>query len=304
MQQDLDTAYPLLDIEILGINEVGMERGNNTITALGDIPWLQDIDSDGNSISDVWYDSWDITYRDVVVLDADNVPFGVYNLTQNSLSVPENYATLRQMFLDASLQDPGLAWQNPNNHSDVDDNGEVAPLDVLMLINQLNKFGAQPLPYRGSGGQPPERFYDSSGDGQLTPLDALIAINHINKQTATASVAGQPTGVDQQVAAAGAMNVSPVPASDAGTDATGATDAALNGRVVEAAFADPEFDLLLAQSTEKSRDEPCCLARPREASLSRAPAQHEFHLAVTPTDLQHAIAHEPSERSRATELSF
>ena len=45
---------------------------------------------------------WAPTYRDVVVLDGENVIFGVYNLTSNDLAEPANYDALRQLFLDAA----------------------------------------------------------------------------------------------------------------------------------------------------------------------------------------------------------
>ena len=52
MQNDLDANYPDLDIQILGINAVGRESGNASITSGRDIPWLQDGTPDSGS--DVW----------------------------------------------------------------------------------------------------------------------------------------------------------------------------------------------------------------------------------------------------------
>lgn len=49
----------------------------------------------------VW-GTWAPVYRDVWVVDADNVLFGVYNLTSNSLAVPANYDALRDLFLAAA----------------------------------------------------------------------------------------------------------------------------------------------------------------------------------------------------------
>ena len=45
-----------------------------------DLPLLQDTEAE-----DVWH-VWAITYRDVVVLDQDNVQVGVFNLTGTSLA--------------------------------------------------------------------------------------------------------------------------------------------------------------------------------------------------------------------------
>ena len=53
---------------------------------LGDLPLLQDE-------ANVWSD-WNVTYRDVVILDGNNEAVDVYNLTENDLSDPDNYAAL------------------------------------------------------------------------------------------------------------------------------------------------------------------------------------------------------------------
>ncbi len=96
MQDELDTNYPALDIEILGINQVGFSADNSVITALGDIPWLQDTSSE-----DVW-GTWGVTYRDVVVLNTDNTVYAVYNVTANNLGTASNYTALLNLFLAAA----------------------------------------------------------------------------------------------------------------------------------------------------------------------------------------------------------
>jgi len=101
MQNDLDTSYPELDIRILGVNGSGLESGNTFITSGRDIPWLQDVDVDHNGLSDTWV-NWNVTYRDVVILDGDNIRVGVFNLTTHDLRIAQNYEKLRQMFVDAA----------------------------------------------------------------------------------------------------------------------------------------------------------------------------------------------------------
>ena len=61
-----------------------------------DLPWLQDTEE-----LKVW-DHWPHEYRDVIIVGTDTSSVGVYNLTNNDLSVPENYDALKQMFLDAA----------------------------------------------------------------------------------------------------------------------------------------------------------------------------------------------------------
>ena len=75
-----------------------------------DLPLLQDTEA-----VDVWHD-WAITYRDVVILDGENVQVGVFNLTGNSLGETEltqdtdgdgmpdatNYEALRALLIAAA----------------------------------------------------------------------------------------------------------------------------------------------------------------------------------------------------------
>jgi|GEM_PF-650540 len=101
MQNDFDTNHPELGIQILGVNGAGFAGGNGSITSGRDAPWLQDLDGNNDGLSDVWA-SWGVAYRDVVILDADNAKVGTFNLTTYNLQVPENYDTLRQLFINAA----------------------------------------------------------------------------------------------------------------------------------------------------------------------------------------------------------
>ena len=77
-----------LEVGILGVNAEGLESGNGTICAGKDLPWLQDTVGDA-----VWQD-WKVTQRDVVILDENNVPVAIYNLTTYPLGDPDNYQEL------------------------------------------------------------------------------------------------------------------------------------------------------------------------------------------------------------------
>ena len=69
-------------------------------------------------------------------------------------------------------------WQNAPLNRDVDNSSLVTPVDVLLLINNLNSNGSRELPPRSQhAGEP---YYDVDGDHFLTPLDALVVINAIN----------------------------------------------------------------------------------------------------------------------------
>jgi len=178
MQQELRATYPALRIQFLGVNEKGQEPGNTSITAGRTLPWLQDVDADGNAKSDVWYDLWNVAYRDVVILDGSNVKVGVYNVTVHDLATPENYAALKETLVDAAMasQKP---WRNADNPLDVDNNQSVVALDALVIINRLNSTGAQALPPPTTSQLTPP-FCDCNGDNQVTALDALQVINFLN----------------------------------------------------------------------------------------------------------------------------
>ena len=102
MEKELNASYPALGIELLGVNFWGQEPGNASATQGRDIPMLQDVDTDGNGASDVW-NLWDVEYRDVAILDGSNTKVGTYNLTPNDLADQNNYATLREMLVDAAM---------------------------------------------------------------------------------------------------------------------------------------------------------------------------------------------------------
>ncbi len=77
---------------------------------------------------------------------------------------------------------PADPWQNPTNPLDVNDDGEVTPIDALVVINYLNSNGEGPLPVNFTG----PYYLDVNGDGSATPLDALAVINYLNTQAAAA----------------------------------------------------------------------------------------------------------------------
>jgi len=74
------------------------------------------------------------------------------------------------------------------NPHDVDGDGFLTPIDVLILINHINGQGSGTNPHEGEhGGR-----IDVDGDGQISPIDVLILINVINSQLDTDSVVAPP----------------------------------------------------------------------------------------------------------------
>lgn len=180
LQAELETTYPILNIQIVGLNEFGQDPAgaNDLMMANRTTPWLQDGDSNGNQTSDVWYDRWDVTYRDVMILNGQNEMVDVYNLTSNDLGVAANYATMRDKLLDAAMTEQ-KPWQNHSNRFDINDDGFIVPGDVLAMINEIEVSGPRNLP-------PPTTaslaaYWDCSGDNYFSPLDILQVINFIEE---------------------------------------------------------------------------------------------------------------------------
>ena len=91
MMQEISGLGWDLEVGIMGVNQVGYHGGNEAACAGKDIPWLQE-----TADQDVWGD-WGVTYRDVIILDADNEVVTAYNLTTYNLAVPANYETLKAL---------------------------------------------------------------------------------------------------------------------------------------------------------------------------------------------------------------
>lgn len=96
MQKELDAAGTKLSIQILGVNGIGAEPGNASVTQGRTIPWLQDVEA-----QQVWK-SWNVAYRDVIVLDAKNHKVTTYNLTTYDLAQPANQAALKKILIDTA----------------------------------------------------------------------------------------------------------------------------------------------------------------------------------------------------------
>ena len=120
LHDELESEYPALDFPILAINEEGLESGSSQISPDENLPWLQDVDQDANGISDLWYDSWNITFRDVVVLDENNSVVDIYNVTPNDLADPTNYNTFRLMLVETATSDGDFDNDDQLNATDID----------------------------------------------------------------------------------------------------------------------------------------------------------------------------------------
>jgi hypothetical protein len=96
MQTELDATPTPTPIRIFGVNVIGSESGNETITLGRTLPWLQETPE-----MPVWT-TWAVTYRDVVILDEENHRIDAFNLTTNDLGNPAHYEALKTLLLDAA----------------------------------------------------------------------------------------------------------------------------------------------------------------------------------------------------------
>lgn len=69
------------------------------------------------------------------------------------------------------------AFQNPRNRLDVDNDGDVSPLDVLQIINDIEANQFRDLPTNVGETVP---YIDTNGNSQVDPLDVLDVINFLN----------------------------------------------------------------------------------------------------------------------------
>jgi len=63
------------------------------------------------------------------------------------------------------------------NRFDVNNDGLISALDVLVIINEINRNEARPL---DGSGLTPIPYYDVDGNRSIEAIDVLIVINYIN----------------------------------------------------------------------------------------------------------------------------
>ncbi|MEC7564725.1 MAG: Ig-like domain-containing protein, partial [Planctomycetota bacterium] len=92
------------------------------------------------------------------------------------LETPADNGTTEESF--EIVVTPAFPWHNYDNPLDVNGDHATSPIDVLLIIQELNRNGSYELPTPRSELIPP--FYDVNRDGWITPSDALQIINFLN----------------------------------------------------------------------------------------------------------------------------
>jgi hypothetical protein len=93
MQVEIDAMELPVPLRIHGVNAAGHHGSNETACRDKDIPWLQEVPDQPV------YTTWDVRYRDVIILNENNEVVGTYNLTDHNLVDAEKYAALKNMLV-------------------------------------------------------------------------------------------------------------------------------------------------------------------------------------------------------------
>jgi exo-beta-1,3-glucanase (GH17 family) len=167
-------AYPL-PITITGRYAVAVTYSNDDL-GVGDTIELR---IDGHIVSSFHAEdtnSWS-TFTSVAAIDLGKLQPGLHDLSFR-LADTDGYGI---DFDKYALSLTAVDWKNPGLPFDVNNDGRITPLDVLLVINYIN---ANP----GNSGRPPvvpnapPPFYDVDGTDTVLPLDVLLIINFINSQ--------------------------------------------------------------------------------------------------------------------------
>ena len=179
---DQDTGAPLGEFRLHRKTDgfqydpvVAMDRdGDMAVTWTGDHPALETVkvtfvDATGN-----------ITTEIVPTISEVFTRYMLVNTPEQS-TIDFSSTALSQGTRPPGQVTPGT-WKNPNNPLDVNNDGRVSNIDVLLLVDELNAVGP------GALGTPPPRdtvgqvFYDVDGNGSRNNLDVLFVVDYLNEQ--------------------------------------------------------------------------------------------------------------------------
>lgn len=90
------------------------------------------------------------------------------------------------------------SWHNQEQPMDVDQNGRVAPLDLLRVVNLIGEHGAVSIETLDTTAGDAV-FADVNNDGRLSPRDALLMVNHMSERKPMAII---DRGVEEVVSEA------------------------------------------------------------------------------------------------------
>jgi len=175
-------------------------RGTLTTLRNDDGVLANDSDPEGNSFTARLRTA---PTRGTVALNAD----GTFTYTPNTSTLQGALDTFTYDAVDSIGATSGLATvtititrplpsrhQNPSQKLDVNADGFISPIDVLLIVNFLNSNSSAggSVPVAGLPAPPP--FRDVNGNGFIEPLDVLEVINEINRRGNSGSGSGSGEG--------------------------------------------------------------------------------------------------------------
>jgi hypothetical protein len=89
------------------------------------------------------------------------------------------------------VQVVGSRLQNPDSKFDVNDDGNVSPIDALLVINHLARDGSGSIPVEDTDFGP--YYYDVNANKIISPTDALDVINELARRQASSAQGEQVT---------------------------------------------------------------------------------------------------------------
>lgn len=116
-------------------------------------------------------------------------------------------APIRFMTFGSVAGEAVYNWRNSVEPTDVNNDGVTAPLDVLLIINDLNLVGSRDLTTSVNAaaafgvGAEPFYYLDVSGDNYCSPVDAQIILTLLNAPEADAPNAFAPVTEQTELAA-------------------------------------------------------------------------------------------------------
>jgi hypothetical protein len=129
-------------------------------------------------LATIYFDAVNVGTARVAGSPADFSPF------QDTLLFGEDDPIDRSRLRFESLQitvGAGAPLQNRSLPQDVNNDGTVSPIDALLIINQMNRFGTSAEGESAAAAATNLYFTDVNGDSTTSALDALQVINYLTR---------------------------------------------------------------------------------------------------------------------------
>jgi len=173
-------SQPLADVEVL-VSTGDAEEGLVSVDQRGSAPAQGPTDSITLTFN---HDDWHVPQEVIItgvwdgIVDGD-IPYSIH--VGPPQSDDEKYNGHPHIDVSVSNMDVLNPWRNPLCPTDVNRDGHIAPVDVLVIVNDVNRYGSRELEL-----PPPIKHWclDVNGDGYVTPNDVLRVINDLNRSGA------------------------------------------------------------------------------------------------------------------------